>query len=153
MVQPSFVHIFAWVVMQWRTRWRPISSHSNLIPKAKHKYARRTDLSDWQILLIKLHSPGWSWYSTARQINHIINIVKWPSQSFLHCVIMPMSPEWMLSLKSYCLLGKWVIQLTLNSGPVYHDKVPPLPCIFYCVPYRDLFFVVSIVIVLINLCL
>ncbi len=44
----------------------------------------------------------------------------------------------MLSLKSYCLLGKRVIQLTVNSGQVNHEKVPPLPCIFYCVPYGDI---------------
>ncbi len=29
-------------------------------------------------VLIKLFYPGWSWYNTARQSNHIINIVKWP---------------------------------------------------------------------------
>ncbi len=46
----------------------------------------------------------------------------------------------MLSLKSYGLLGKRVIRLTVNSGLEHHDKVPPLPCIFYCAPYGDLFF-------------
>ncbi len=36
----------------------------------------------------------------------------------------------MISLKSYCFLGKQVIQLNMNSGLVNPDKVPPLTCIF-----------------------
>ncbi len=52
-----------------------------------------------------------------------------------------MSPEseWMLGLKSYCLVGKCVIQLTVNNGLAKHDKVPPPQCIFYYVPDEDLF--------------
>ncbi len=64
--------------------------------------------------ILKLYYSGRFWYSAARQINHIINIVKWPPQSFLHCVML-MSPEWMLSLKSYCFVGKWVIQLACEQ--------------------------------------
>ncbi len=72
--------------------------------------------------LIKALLSSAFWYSAARQINNIINIVKWPPQSFVHCV-MPMSPEWMISLKSYCLVGKWVSQLTCMWTMVWHNTM------------------------------
>ncbi len=45
----------------------------------------------------------------------------------------------MLSLKSYCLHVKGVIQLTVNNGLVNHDKVSPFQYIFSIVSLMGTF--------------